>query len=142
MATNGYCFKHCTYHEGCMGDFLECMFDRQIEYQRLMKNGEMPRLDGVLVEHFSLGVVTELGEILQAYKGWKPWNNSDNYTYDKKATEEELADLWKFVINLTLALGYNAADMHEFFMNKHSKLLNERQYERCEDNEDGEVQTV
>ena len=132
-----YICDNCGIKE-CENDLLKCMFGRQIEYQKLMGNGSMPRLDGELVEHFSMGVVTELGEVLQTYKGWKPWTNSDNYTYDKKATEEELADLWKFVVNLTLALGYESEEIHEFFMNKHYKLISEREHKGCEKEENND----
>ena len=107
-------------------DTLECIFDQQKELQLLAGNGNLPRLDGDLVAQFWLGMITELGEVLQVYKGWKPWKNSDNYTYEEQKVREELADVWHFLVNLTLSLGYSANDVEMFFNEKHNKILNER----------------
>lgn len=107
-------------------DKLELMFNDQIALQKLYGNGELPSLSPALVGQFSLGIITELGEVLQAYKGWKPWNNSDNYSYDKKQVERELADVWHFVVNLSLSLGYNSDEVKKMFDEKHKEILDER----------------
>lgn len=118
--------KKTDQHIHCEIDKLACMFSQQIELQRLYGNGQLPALRSDLVMQFSMGIVTELGEVLQAYKGWKPWNNSDNYTYDKPLVEGELADLWHFIINLSLSLGYNSDDIKKMFDEKHDEMLKER----------------
>lgn len=107
-------------------DRLSVMFQLQKEFQELSDNGQFPRLSGEHVAQFALGVYTELGEILQEYKGWKPWKNSDCYTYNEEAVKKELADTWHFMINITLALGYDADDMYKIFYDVHDKLLDER----------------
>lgn len=105
---------------------LERLFDLQKEFQVLSGNGRFPRLDGEFVATFALGAFTELGEMLQEYKGWKPWKNSDCYTYNEDNVKKELADVWHFVINLTLALGYDSDELYEMFGEVHNSLLEER----------------
>lgn len=107
-------------------DSLEGMFSQQIKFQKLSGNGDMPRLDGRLVADFSLGLITELGEVLQEYKGWKPWKNSDNYTYNEGKVAEELADMWHHMINISLALGYGSKEIQDVFDKKHKELLGSR----------------
>ena len=104
-------------------DTLQMMFDAQKEFQLKSGNGEFPRLDGQHSGTFALGLISELGEVLQEYKGWKPWTNSDNYTHNKEACAEELADMWHFMINLSLALNFDADDVAKAFNSKHEKLL-------------------
>lgn len=101
---------------------LACMFEKQIKFQELSNGTKFPKLDAEYVRYFSLGVIAELGEVLQAYKGWKPWEGSDS-SMNKEQLSEELADLWKFIINLSLSLGYSAEDVHEAFDAKHKIIL-------------------
>lgn len=109
------------------------MFENKKNFQKKMGNGNLPRLDGELVNQFSLGMYTELGEVLQEYKGWKPWKNSDNYTNNREECLEELSDLWHFIINLSLALNFDYDDIYNAFMRKSNKL-DEREQNNASDN--------
>jgi hypothetical protein len=100
---------------------LECMFRRQIKLQEKTGNGIMPRLDPELVAAFSLGLISELGEVLQVYKAWKPWKQEDA-PFDKQALDDEIADMWHFMINMSLSLGYAATDIVEIFNKKHREV--------------------
>lgn len=101
---------------------LGCMFQRQIEYQKLSNGNTFPHLNPEYVGTFSLGLIAELGEVLQAYKAWKPWNHGDK-SVDEKKLGEELADMWHFMINLSLALGYGAEDIERIYNEKHVEVL-------------------
>ena len=96
-------------------DDLKLMFNLQKEFQKQSGNGELPKLDGDLVSMFSLGLISELGEVLQEYKGWKPWKAKDSFTNNREQCLDEVVDMWHFMINLTLALGFDNRDLTKAF---------------------------
>ena len=112
--------KH--FSESNYPDRLQIMFEKQKDYQKKSGNGEFPRLDGEAVSTFALGMVSEIGEVLQEYKGWKPWKNSDCYTNNRDKCLLELADVVNFFINMVLALDFDHDDLYEAFQKKHEEL--------------------
>ena len=113
-------------------DTLKNMFELQKEYQLKMGNGVMPRLDGKLVSDFALGLMAEIGEVLQEYKGWKSWRNSDYFTNNRENCSSELADCFHFFINFCLALGFDFEEIVQAFYKKHEENLGRIKY-TCED---------
>lgn len=103
-------------------DKLKTMFDLQKDFQLKSGNGKFPRLDGEQVSTFALGLIAEVGEVLQEYKGWKPWKNSDNYTHNKDKCLLELADVFNFTIDLCLALDFDSDDIYRAFLIKRKEL--------------------
>lgn len=106
-------------------DNLNEMFDLQKTFQK--------RLHGHIIEHHLdcplripiqvTAIIAELGEILEEYQLWKDWR----YDYPKVDREhllEEVADLWHFVINLTLYLGFDANDVYFKFLEKNKENHN------------------
>ncbi len=65
-------------------------------------------------------IVAELGEILESYQGWKDWR-SKIPEVDKEHLLEEIVDLWHFVINLTLYLGFDSDDLYRKYLEKHKE---------------------
>ena len=124
---NKLCGKSCV--EGKEFDYckhedhsLDCMFYRQIQYQKKSNGNTFPEVNPDYVATFSLGLIAELGEVLQVYKGWKPWKKED-IEVDRKQMDPELADMWHFMINLSLALGYDAEDVVRAFNEKHLEVM-------------------
>lgn len=69
-------------------------------------------------------IISELGEVLKEYQGWKDWKR-------KKVTNEEnllieIVDLWHFIINLSLYLGYDSDEIYNGFLTK-NKINHDRQ---------------
>lgn len=101
-----------------MGNLHE-MFHKQILLQRRLHYGDKPlpslQLDKIPMTVTS--IVAEIGEILEEVQGWKNWKKNPK-PIDQKNLDTEVADLWHFVINLTLQLGYSAEDVYRVFVEK------------------------
>lgn len=98
-----------------MNETMENIFKKQIELQKIAFNKELPNHEPELISYFALGLVGEVGEVLQADKTWKPFNKGIR---DEWLTLEELADCWLFLINLTLAEGYDCREIKEMILDK------------------------
>ena len=70
-------------------------------------------------------IVGELGEILEADQSWKHWRKNPPKV-DSAHVQGELGDLWHFVVQLTLFLGYSDEDIYNAYMRK-NKINHERQ---------------
>jgi len=101
---------------------MKNIFKNQIELQKIAFNKELPKHEPDLVSYFALGLMSEVGEVLQADKTWKPFHKG---AVDKNATLEELADCWLFLINLGLAEGFNYKEIKEAISEK-QKVVFER----------------
>lgn len=77
-------------------------------------------------EHFNLmfiGAITELCEMLENSK-WKPWKKSS--INNIKEIQNELIDVWHFIINLSLACNLDTETLVKKFIEK-NKENNRRQ---------------
>lgn len=96
------------------------LFNKQIEIQKIAFDVNLPEHKPELVRYFALGLMSEVGEVLQADKTWKPFNvgvcNGEN-------VKEELADCYLFLMNLCLAEGFTAEQMIEMIRNKQEVVL-------------------
>jgi len=105
-------------------DKLEHLFGLQKEFQKRVNNVDLP---DVYPQHVPMTVTSinaELGEILEEYQEWKDWK--ENTSYDSWELLYEIADLWHFIINLTLYLGFDAQDVFDAFCKK-NKINHDRQ---------------
>lgn len=109
--------KEKIYDEIEIIDRLQDMFDKQIYFQKKYFNFELPQKIRNEISHQVAGLIGELGEILHAYKGWKTWKK-DMPKYDNEKLLLEVVDLWHFVINLTLFLGFNVDELYKMFLIK------------------------
>ena len=110
-----------------MKDKLDDIFDKQIHLQSRIHYGDR-RLPDVQLDKIPMtvtSIVAELGEILHAQHGWKDYHQS-TVPIRKKDLDLEVADLWHFVINLTMQLGYSAEETYDCFLKK-NKINHERQ---------------
>lgn len=103
-----------------MGETLENIFKNQIELQKIAFNKELPKHEPELISYFALGLMSEVGEVLQTDKTWKPFHKG---TVDKDATLEELADCWLFLINLCLAEGFNYKEIKKAISEKQAVVF-------------------
>jgi len=70
-------------------------------------------------------IVAELGEILEHVQEWKHWrSNPPEVDHDHK--EMEVADLWHFIIQLTIRLGVTPETLYNTYMKK-NKVNHQRQ---------------
>lgn len=105
-------------------DKLENLFNLQINLQTRFKN--LPILDNKRKQQFiNINILACLDELSEALRetAWKNpeyidcgWKRTQGFNEEK--FQEELVDLWHFVINLTLASGMSANNLHDRFITK------------------------
>jgi len=96
-------------------DKLKLLFDKQIILQE--KIGFNPIIyKQEYINLMAMGIITETCEALEQTK-WKPWKTSAQI--NKKELQNEIIDIWHFLINLTLASGLNPETLFNKFMDKH-----------------------
>lgn len=78
---------------------LNSLFEDQKIFQQLL-GFNVPTDDPEMLAHHAIGLITELGEVMQADKRWK--KNKRNDHYDKQEKIDEIADVLIFLINLCL----------------------------------------
>ena len=106
-------------------DMLEVMFNKQKVLQKRLRGVDLPEMHPELIPITVTSIVAELGEILEDEQHWKDWRKNPVDT-DIAHMRMETADLWHFVINLTLYLGMDAQDIFEEFEAKNA-VNHERQ---------------
>lgn len=100
-------------------DMLQLMFDKQkVLQQRLYPDAtNLPKIVYDKIPITVTSIIAEIGEILETDQNWKPWRKNPP-PVDRNNLKTEIADLWHFVINLSLYLGFDATDVYECFMKK------------------------
>lgn len=118
-------------------DKLESMFDMQKESQEY--RGFAFPMEGMTAAEYikvqTLHCIDELCEMLHDIKGYKEWKVYDfNDTIDnfvkKSCAKGELVDALHFLLNIALALGITADELHAAY-----KAKNKINYQRLEDKE-------
>ena len=102
---------------------LKDAFEYQIKLQRVLNNIDLPACDDELLGQFALALYAEMGEVLAANKNWKPWRNKSEY--NKADLWEEIADVWIFLINLSMSCGMKSEDVLQEIKRKQT-ILSER----------------
>lgn len=95
-------------------------FLHQILLQQKLKNISLPCKDPDFIRESALGIYTELGEALAVDKSWKTWKKVSN-NFDEKDLKEEIADIWIFLINYTLANNISCDEILEEINKKQMK---------------------
>lgn len=99
------------------------LFEAQKIFQQLL-GFNVPIDDPEMLAHHAIGLITELGEVMQADKRWK--KNRRNDHYDKKEKIDELADVMIFLINMCL---YSHVNVETFYRAVEKKIqLNKYRY--------------
>ena len=88
-------------NQECKSD-IECpslgtLYTMQKAFQEILGNKYLPKDDVSLVAESLLGLVSEIGEVLQADQRWK--KNGRNVKYDGENKVEEIADCFIFLLN-------------------------------------------
>jgi dimeric dUTPase (all-alpha-NTP-PPase superfamily) len=107
-----------------MGNLHE-MFEKQKVLQKRLKGIDLPAMRPDQLPMTVTSIVAELGEILEEQQAWKDWKKNPK-PVNHENLDTEIADVWHFVINLTLYLGYDAHDIYRVF-NKKNDTNHERQ---------------
>lgn len=102
---------------------LNDLFDYQVKLQKILNNVNLPDCNDEMLAEYALGIYTELGEALAINKNWKKWREKSGYNTSEFL--EEIADVWIFLINFTLAAGMEADDII-YEINRKQQILSER----------------
>lgn len=98
---------------------LQEMFDKQKMLQNRLFNNNLPEMTPSKLPITITSIVAELGEILEEVQDWKDWKKNPK-PINKANLDTEIADVWHFIINLSLYLGYDATEIYEVFMAKNA----------------------
>ena len=106
------------YVENGKGIDLNRMFNLQIHLQNVMFNKKLP-VDSVEDFKYSiLGLIAELGEVLEADKRWK---NVRSGVCNRENKLDELVDCMAFLINAIIYSGFTADEFGKAFEKKNMK---------------------
>lgn len=99
-------------------DRLEYIFMCQKDLQKELMNVSLPDDRPDLVSVHALGLVSEIGEVLQADKRWKSVNKSggDMKYHNREQTISEIADCMNYFVNLCLALNIDDEILFDAFV--------------------------
>jgi len=106
-------------------DMLQDMFNLQKKMQKRINNDNLPEMKPNRIPMTVTSIIAELGEILESQQAWKDWKENPEEP-DINHLKMEVADLWHFVINLTLFLNMDAEDVFNEFVDK-NKVNHKRQ---------------
>ena len=76
------------------------LYSKQLEFQKLIGNTDIPRDDPNEMAHHLLGLVTEIGEVAQADKRWKKNRRNQHFNYAENL--DEVADCFIFLLNVCI----------------------------------------
>lgn len=101
-------------------DMLIDIFNRQIELQKKWVNVKLPgNYPEYMVENI-IGIVAEIGEVLQEDKTWKTWcKNPPKADYEKK--KKEIADFFHFAVNFCIYADMDAKELYKYYINENEK---------------------
>lgn len=98
---------------------LDSLFIYQEEFQKILGYENVPFDDPIMMKQHILGLVGEIGEVLQADQRWK--DNSRNEYYNREEKMMEIADCLIYLINVCLYSGINASELYISTVNKINK---------------------
>lgn len=95
-------------------DRLDRLFHKQEILQERLKNTKLVG-NQEFINTMTLAAIDELMEALRETP-WKPWKKQQKFNQNK--FKGEIIDLWHFIINLSLAAGFNSKTLFEAFEDK------------------------
>jgi len=104
-------------------DTLEAIFSMQKELAAMMNLSRYPASVEGKVSALSTAIIHEAVE-LQRLTNWKWWKKPA--AFDKSAAKEELIDIWHFVVQASIELEMNPAEILEEYTKK-NKVNRDRQ---------------
>lgn len=101
-------------------DMLVDIFNRQIELQKKWVNVKLPGNHPKYMVENIIGIVAEIGEVLQEDKTWKSWcKNPPKVDYDKK--KKEIADFFHFAVNFCIYADMDAKELYKYYIGENEK---------------------
>lgn len=104
-------------------DSLESIFGMQKELASMMDLSRYPQSLEGKISALSTAIMHEAVE-LQRLTSWKWWKKP--VAFDKAAAREELIDIWHFVVQASIELGMDPADIVQEYVKK-NKINRDRQ---------------
>jgi NTP pyrophosphatase (non-canonical NTP hydrolase) len=111
-----------------IGQELKGIFTNQKILQKALEGVGLPDYNPKLASKYALGIFTEVGETLAEDKNWKTWD-SHIRPVNVPAVKEEIADVWCFLINFTLAFGMDLDEILDEIIKK-QRILRKRHAEK------------
>lgn len=102
-------------------EFLAHMFARQKQLQKELWGIDYPTLAPEEVPACIAALVAELGEVLHADSAWKGWK-AEARVGTRQDIGDELADVWAFVINLTMMYNFDFYDIYSAYLQKNDAV--------------------
>lgn len=106
-------------------DKLRYIFECQKNLQKSLLGADLPNDRPDLISPYALGLVSEIGEVLQADKRWKAGmskTGGDDKHHDHKEVTGELTDCLLFFVNLCLACNVDQDELFESFIETQNKV--------------------
>lgn len=100
-------------------DKLEIMFDMQKKLQKQLGYNFIA-FDNNYFNLMFIGCITELSEVIENTM-WKPWKLSSRNNIIK--TQEELIDVFHFLINMCIACNLSPEELFEKFIKKNNENM-------------------
>lgn len=98
---------------------LTSLFVYQEEFQKKLGYKSVPIDNAEMMKQHVLGLVGEIGEVLQADQRWK--DNKRNEYYNKEEKLMEIADCLIYLVNICLFSNIDATQLYEAVVNKIDK---------------------
>lgn len=98
---------------------LTSLFVYQEEFQKKLGYKNVPEDNALMAKHHILGLIGEIGEVLQADQRWK--DNGRNEYYDKDEKLIEIADCLIYLVNVCLYSNFSAEELYEAAVKKIDK---------------------
>lgn len=111
-------------------DWLEYVFDKQVELQRFIKNSD--DLENVVdMYNAATGATVEIGEMLQSDTRWKQFTTGSKKKpiVNKEQFIEEWCDVFIYMLNVLIYGGYNLNDVRTGVNNKQNKNFKRFNYD-------------
>jgi NTP pyrophosphatase (non-canonical NTP hydrolase) len=106
-------------------DKLEYMFMCQRDLQKHLLGAELPSDRPDLISPYALGLISEIGEVLQADKRWKSGmskTGGDEKYHNHEEVLGELTDCLLYFMNLVMACNISEDELFQSFIDVQNKV--------------------
>jgi len=109
------------------------MLDKMLQKQKELQERLGYDIDGMdtedraaYIKEFSIHLTQELHELLYEIPFFKKWKTYSNMSEEEinaswAAAKKEYIDMLHFMLNIGLALGFSAEEMHDMYMSKNKE---------------------
>ena len=109
------------------------LYKKQIAFQHLLGNKNIPRDDPQVMSQHLFGLVGEVGEVAQADQRWK--TNGRNTHYNREEKLEEIADCLIYLLNVCI---YSDISAEELQLAAYKKLVKNAERYKAKEKSDGD----